>query len=418
MTAHRRPRVLVLIENISYRQDTRCRQIARALVAAGYDISVICPRGQGDPRRSIDDGVAVTFFRSWDFSRLGFAGHILEYVYCGARLGVAAVWRVGARRVDIVHLCVPPHVFFPIGRVVRWLGARLVVDQHDLMPELFAVRYGTRGRVVPWLIRRAERAALTGADHVLVTNRTGARVALTRARVAPARVTIALTCPDLSAGVEQSSRTSDPGRITIGYVGNMQPQDGISLLIQAVYALRTELGRTDVDVVCVGDGAALPEARKEAARLGVSSAIEFTGRLRHEEALRRLAACDICVQPDPRNEFNDSCTMLKTLEYMALGKPIVAFDLTETVVACEDAALYASNNSPVELAERVAELAGDPEKRALFGRRARRRIDTELAWSHTEPALIAAYRALTPARLISSAVEDVERGSVEAGRDR
>ena len=159
MTARTRPQVLMLIENIGYRQDTRARTIAKSLVSAGYDVSVVCPGLAGDPRREVADGVAVRSFRSWELSRLGILGHIIEYAYCGIRLGGSALWYTARGQADVVHMCVPPHVFFPIGIAVRRLGAKLVVDQHDLTPELFAERYGPDRHFLLWLLKRSERAA-------------------------------------------------------------------------------------------------------------------------------------------------------------------------------------------------------------------------------------------------------------------
>jgi glycosyltransferase involved in cell wall biosynthesis len=413
MTASRRPRVLMLVENISYTHDTRVRVLAGSLWRAGYDVSVVCPRLPGDPRRAVIDGVAVRFFRYRDLGGFGFLGHVLEYAYSGARLGGIALWRTIRGQVDVVHLCVPPHVFFPIGLAVRRLGARLVVDQHDLMPELFAVRYGSNQRLMLSALRRAERAALRGADHVLVTNRLAARIALSRAGVPPARVSIVLTCPEVSARVrEHSAAGATP--ITVGYVGNMQRQDGVSLLIEAAHAVRYVLGRRDVRFVCIGDGADLGRLHALAERLGLAEIVEFTGRLSHEEAIRRLATCDICVQPDPRNVFSETCTMLKTLEYMALGKPVVAFDLPATMAACGDAALYATGNASDQLARLIDRLASDPGLRKRLGRAGRRRIDDRLGWRHAEPVLLRVYRGLAPVPdSEQSTGEDVEDVPVE-----
>lgn len=201
--------------------------------------------------------------------------------------------------------------------------------------------------------------------------------------------------------------------VRVGYVGNMERQDGIGLLVEAARTIRLDLGRSDVGFVCIGDGSDLPAMRRLAAELGIAEAIDFTGRLPHDEAMRRLADCDVCVQPDRRNAFNDSCTMLKSLEYMALGKPIVAFDLTETVATCRDAALYATGDSPQELARLIVMAADDPGLRERLGTEGRRLIDEVHGWHRSEPVLLGVYRRVSadrrPAR---SAAEHVERSAV------
>ena len=247
-----------------------------------------------------------------------------------------------------------------------------------------------------------------------MTNLSGARVALNRAGVSAARLSIVLTCPDvIDPPPDRPSEGSRQG-ITVGYVGNMQEQDGVERLIAAAAVLRDVFGRRDVRFVCIGDGAELPRLRRDAERRLLGSMIEFTGRLPNDEALRKLAACDICVQPDARTAFNESCTMLKALEYMSLGKPVVAFNLRETAAACGNAALYAADESPEALALQINLLADDPELRASLGQAGRRRIADRLGWARNEPVLLDAYRSLIAVDARASGVEDVENRTIES----
>jgi glycosyltransferase involved in cell wall biosynthesis len=187
-------------------------------------------------------------------------------------------------------------------------------------------------------------------------------------------------------------RQSPNGRpTTVGYVGNIGPQDGVDLLVHAARHTADQLGSDAVRFVCVGSGDDLPRVRTLAKQVGVEALVEFTGRLAHDDALGRLNACDICVQPDPRNAFTDSCTMVKSLEYMALAKPVVAFDLVETRAACDDAALYASRNSPQDLAAKIVTLARDPALRHKLGTSGAKRVATLFSWEIGEAALLDAY---------------------------
>jgi glycosyltransferase involved in cell wall biosynthesis len=109
-----------------------------------------------------------------------------------------------------------------------------------------------------------------------------------------------------------------------------------------------------------------------------------------------LCGADICVNPDDANEMNDKSTMLKIMEYMALGKAVVQFDLTEGRVSAQDAALYARPNDAVDLGSKIVTLLADPEACQRMGALGRARVENQLAWRYEAPKLLAAYAALWP----------------------
>ena len=287
-------------------------------------------------------------------------------------------------------------MLFPLGRLLQLLGRRVVVDYRDLVPELVEMRYGSRERLLR-LVGTVERLSIAYADHVVVTNETTAKVAVERCGIDPARLTVVRSGPEFS-GLVPAATAPPGGGIRVGYVGKMAPQDGIDNVVRAAARVVVQRCRDDISFVCVGTGSELERARRLASDLGVDGAIEFTGRLDRPDALARLATCDICIQPDPPSSFNDSCTMIKTLEYMALGKPVVAFDLVETRVSCGSCALYATGGSPAELGDMIIRLADDPSLRERLGAEGRRRVDRGLAWGYGEERLFDVYDGLTRAR--------------------
>jgi glycosyltransferase involved in cell wall biosynthesis len=384
-------RVLVVIQNISYTHDTRMRQIVESLVRDGFEVDVLCPRMAGDPRQARRGGAEVRFFRM-PAGGDGTVSILGEYAYSMAVLAVLVPWLTVRRRIGVVHVCVPPHVVFPLLRLLRVLKRTVVVDQHDLMPELFELRYGHRAGWLRRLVRVSERHALAAADSVIVTNQTAARRALERCSVDPSRLVVVRSSSAVETPNPPPPRPD--GGILVGFVGNVAPQDGVEQLVRAAAYVRLTKGRRDVRFVVVGDGSALPGARRLAAELRVADAVRFTGRLPHEAALRHMAECDVCVQPDERNAFNETCTMLKALEYMALGKPVVAGDLAETRVSCGDAALYAADGSAEEVGDLILRLADDEQLRTRLGAEGRRRVEGELSWAHGEAALLDLYRRI------------------------
>ena len=390
-------RVLMLLQNASYPTDGRVLREATALVAAGHSVTVACPRAPGQPWRETLDGVRLVRFPT-PTSHGGAAGFLLEYaVAAPALLGLAleALVRDG---VDVVHCHNPPDFLVPLAAVLRPFGARLVFDQHDLSPELYSARFGARAR--PWLRRALERLESRSwrlADHVITSNASQRRIGAARAGMPPEHATVVRNGPDwrvLGRGPVDGAPRRPAARTVIGYGGCVGPQDGLEHLVRALAHLVGNGDGPDVHLLVVGDGDALPAAREEARRAGVLDRISFLGWRPYEEFLEWLAACDVCVAPEPSNPYNDSCTSLKVMEYMALGRAIVAVDLPEHRHSAGEAAAYVPPGDDVALADAIAALAADPDRRVDMGATGLRRVHEELAWTHEAPALLAAYQRL------------------------
>jgi glycosyltransferase involved in cell wall biosynthesis len=180
----------------------------------------------------------------------------------------------------------------------------------------------------------------------------------------------------------------------VGYVGVMGKQEGIDLLLQAVQLIVKHLRRTDIHFGLVGGGTELPAMRELAKQLGVAEYVTFTGRAPDAELLEMLNTADICVNPDRANDMNDRSTMNKIMEYMALGKPVVQFDLTEGRVSAGEASWYARPNDVADLAQKMVSLLADENQRIHMGAIGRERVERELSWQHEAPRLLAAYEHL------------------------
>jgi glycosyltransferase involved in cell wall biosynthesis len=172
--------------------------------------------------------------------------------------------------------------------------------------------------------------------------------------------------------------------------------DGVDHLLRALHHLVYDLGRADVLGVLIGRGDAWNELQELTKSLGLERHVWFTGFISDTDMIRYLSTADLCVDPDPSNPFNDRSTMVKMMEYMALGRPVVAFDLPEHRRTADAAAVYARPNDDLEFARAIAELMDDPLRRERMGAFGRARVEQELAWVHSVPHLLAAYEALAP----------------------
>jgi glycosyltransferase involved in cell wall biosynthesis len=392
-------RVLILVENLPSPFDRRVWQEATTLRDAGYTVSIICPTGKGCEERYVEiDGIAIHRYRL-PLEAQGPLGYALEYSIALFWTFVLSLRVAFGRGFDVIHACNPPDLFFAIGAFYKLFGRKLVFDHHDINPELYEAKFGRRDRF--WKLMVAlERMSFRVADVSIATNESYRRIAIGRGGMDPAKVYVVRSGPSLERMkiVPPDERLKRGRRYLVGYVGTMGRQEGIDLLLAAVRHLVHRLGRRDIHFGLVGGGTSLEEMKALAHALDVADYVTFTGRIPDADMLAMLNTSDVCVNPDVANEMNDKSTMNKIMEYMALGKPIVQFDLTEGRFSARDASLYARRNDAADLAAKIVELVDDPVRRAAMGAFGRARVENELEWRYEAPKLLAAYASLAATR--------------------
>ena len=400
--SERRKRVLILVENLSVPFDRRVWQEARALLAAGYSVSVICPKGAEDePGFELIDGVHVYRYRPAPEASSA-AGYAREYATALAATFLLTCKVLLTRGFDVIHACNPPDLLFLIGGFFKLFGKKFVFDHHDINPELYEAKFSRRDAVYR-LMRWFEYLSFRAADVSLATNESYRRIAIERGRMPPQRVFVVRSGPSFERMriVPPDARLKFGRRFLVGYVGVMGEQENIGDLLLSVQYIVNVLRRTDIHFGLVGSGTSLADLRALATRLQIDRYVTFTGRVSDEIMLKVLNTADICVNPDAPNEMNDKSTMNKILEYMALGKPIVQFDLTEGRVSAQGASLYARRGDVEDFAEKIVELLDDASQRKAMGELGRRRVEDALEWRRQVPALLAAYEALWPTEVES-----------------
>ncbi len=388
--------VLIIVENLPVPFDRRVWAEATTLASAGYQVSVICPAAKGFMRRyECIDGVSIyrhPIVEAGDTS----AGYFREYagaLYWQLRLALR-VWR--ERGVDIVHACNPPDLIFLVASLFKLFGKKFIFDHHDLCPELFEVKFGKRGLFWRFL-RLAERLTFAAADVSIATNESYREIAIGRGGMAKEDVFVVRSGPKLDRLELRPPREElrNGADFLIGYVGVIGEQEGLDLLVEAAEILNRRYAPLKAHVAVVGDGPALESVKSLARKKGLEDMFTFTGRASDDMLLDILNTADVCVNSDRWSEMNDKSTMNKIMEYMALGKPIVQFDLHEGRRSAGDASLYARPDDPEDFASKIAHLIEHPDDRRRMGAIGRRRIVETLSWEHSIPPLLAAYeRAL------------------------
>jgi glycosyltransferase involved in cell wall biosynthesis len=390
-------RILMLIENLSFPMDRRMRQEAVALRDAGYQISVICPRGEHQDLSGYEDYEGIHVYRYplyWQGS--GGLGYIVEYGWALSWTFALMLWVSLRRGFDYVHAANPPDLFFLLYKPFGWFGKKFVFDQHDLCPETYETKFQRRDWV--WrLLVKLEGYSHRTADLILTTNQSVYEIARMRGNVPPEKLAIVRSGPDLEYFKRTTPRKElKRGRpYLVAYLGVMSVQDGVDRVVWAAHHLQKLRGKEDVAFALIGKGDCWAQLNELSQSLGLNGTVKFTGRISDEEVLQYLSTADVCVAPDPPIPLNHMSTMNKIMEYMACGRPIVSFDLTESRYSASSAAVYVEDDDPKLLAQAIHDLLEDPAKRDRIGEYGYDRVRNDLAWSHSAENLVEAYGRLT-----------------------
>jgi glycosyltransferase involved in cell wall biosynthesis len=388
------PRILIIVQNLPVPFDRRVWLECQALIEAGYRVAVVCPKGKGDPAYQVIDGVELHKYRPYapGGSKVSF---IAEYAYSFLATAWAALKARRSGRFDVIQACNPPDVFWPLAMAFRAVeGTRFVFDHHDLCPELFQSRFPTGPKLPYKGLLALERRTHQAADHVISTNDSYREIAMTRGGKRPEDVTVVRTGPDLRRlqSGEPDAELRRGRRFMVAYIGVMGPQDGVDIVVRAADIVVNQLGRDDIAFTLIGSGDCFDDLVALRDELGLAGHVEFTGRAPDELVMRIMSTAQAGLSPDPKNPLNDVSTMNKTMEYMAFGLPVVAFDLRETRVSAGDAAVYVQPNDERQYAEAIVALLDDEPRCAVMGKLARERVEQELAWSYQESAYLGVYK--------------------------
>jgi glycosyltransferase involved in cell wall biosynthesis len=386
-------RALLISENAPVPGDRRVWNQSRALVEAGWSVAVICAAADDreEPAKETIEGVEIHRYPLRPAG--GGADYGREYAQAVWRIRALVREQVATAPPDIVHTANPPDFLLLAARSARARGAAFVFDHHDLMPELFRTRYRRAGLPYKGLLA-IERGAMRSADVVISTNESYRLLALERDGVDPENVFVVRNGPDLEhfTPLPPDPELRRGRRFLLGYLGMMGPQDGIDHAVLALAELDRRRG-DDWGAILVGEGPVRAETEALAASHGIADRVEFAGWRGDEDIRRILSTVDLCIAPDPPSPLNDVSTMIKVPEYMAMGKPIASYDLSETRVSAGEAAAYA-DPTPAALGTLIDELLGDPARREEMARIAVARVPS-LSWQHSVEVLLEAYeRAL------------------------
>lgn len=385
-------KILIIVENQPVPNDTRVLKEALSLDAAGYEVTVLCPRTKSAKLAYEMIGRIRVYRHPMSEEGNSPFGYLWEYG-CALFFEFWYAWWIYLRHgFHVIQGCNPPDDIFLVALPFKLFGVKYIFDHHDAMPELYFAKYGNQGFLYKVQVL-LEKLTYRFSDVVMATNESYKDLAINRGHLVPEDVFVVRNGPDLETfkAVPANPALKHGRKYLVGYVGTMSDQDGLDILLEVALYLK-KLGRTDIHFTCVGGGPALAGLQKMVQDKDLSDTVNFTGRISDADLLEILSTADVCVNPDRPCEMNDISTMIKIMEYMALGKPIVQFDLREGRFSAQGASVYADTSNQVpDFAAKIACLLEHPEERQKMGEFGRRRVESELAWGYSVQNLLAAY---------------------------
>jgi glycosyltransferase involved in cell wall biosynthesis len=388
-------KVLMVVENLPVPFDRRVWQEANALKDAGAEVSVICPTGKGfEAKHELINGINV-YRHDLPTEANSAIGYLWEYsaaLWAQFTLASKVYFKSG---VNVIHGCNPPDLIFLVALPFKLLGVKYVFDHHDINPELYEAKFGKRGAF--WtLMVLFERLTFMTANLSIATNESYRTIAIERGKKDPNKVHVVRSGPDLNKirRVPVNNQLKNGRPYMVGYVGVIGAQEGLDLLIESIHHVIYNRNRTDIQFCIVGSGPSLQDIKTLASQRGVADYVSFLGRVPDALLLEVLSTADVCVNPDRVNPMNDKSTMNKILEYMAVGAPIVQYDVTEGRFSAQEASLYAKPNDSQDFGDKIIELIEAPDRRKIMGDYGYRRVAEHLSWEVERPKLVDAYTTL------------------------
>lgn len=386
--------VLIIVQNLPVPFDRRVWKESTTLQTAGYEVAVICPKkGIHQSGRERLEGIDIYRYPLLIEARDAAWEYAAEFTWCWLCTFVLSLVAYLRRPFGIIHACNPPDTYFLLARLYRILGVRFIFDHHDLSPEMYLAKGRSRNSILFRTLLWLERSTFRSAAGVIAPNQSHLDIALMRGDVNPTNAAIVRSGPArdwITRRIPPDITIKERCRYLVVYLGEMCAQDGVDLLLEAV-KLRKDAGGGDVLFVLVGGGPEQERMRALAHTLDIMDVVRFTGRISDENLWRYLSTADLCVDPDPPTEWSNQSTMNKIIEYMAFGRPIICFDLTENRRTALDAAVYLPEATPGSLAQGIDEILANESRRTEMSEFGLKRFTEALCWEHSVPPLLALY---------------------------
>lgn len=382
--------ILIIVENLPLPFDRRVWQEANTLKESGADVSIICPRMKGYTKKyECINGINI-YRHPLPVEGSGAMGYLMEY-------STALFWEFWLswkifikKKFQVIQGCNPPDLIFIPAALFKLFGVKYIFDHHDINPELYIAKYDKKGFFYRFLLW-AERRTFKSAAYSIATNESYKEIAIKRGGMDKDRVQVIRSGPKLDRLKlsEGNPKYKKGRRFLVGYVGVIGEQEGLDLLLESVKYIIEK--RNDVQFAIVGGGTELEKLKALSGSLGLQQYVDFYGRVDDATLVDVLNTSDVCVNPDKPTVMNDLSTMNKIMEYMALKKAIVQYDLKEGKFSAQKASLYAKNTDTKDFADKIMWLLDHEAERNEMAELGYNRVVNELSWEFESKKLVDFY---------------------------
>lgn len=387
--------IVFIVENCSVPFDPRVWREAKTLKKIGARISIISPLGykRDNKKYEVIDDIEIYRYQL-PINNYSKIGYIFEYI----KSFIFSIYYLFVIRkkfsIDAIHVANPPDIFFPIGFVVRLLGIKFIFDHHDLSPESYRVKFNGSNGLMYKLLLIMEYLSMKASNLVITTNESLKKKAIQRNGVLSENIIIVRNGPDSNFRSKEKIEKLNHTNHIVSYIGNMGFPDGVENIILAADYICNECNINNISFYLIGYGDQFDSLRLLTKQKKLDNNVIFTNRISDKKAKQILYSSEICLAPDPRNGLNEFHTMNKIAEYMSFGKPIVSFDLDESVFTADESAIYIQDNNYIDFAKAILELIGNPKMREKMGSVGYKRLNEFFTWEHSEKYLQDAYNNL------------------------
>lgn len=352
---------LIIVQNLSFPLDRRVWREASYLNAHGFNTFVISPTGKNQDKKLYENINGINVFRFPLITDIGGKYYyFIEYLWSFIFIFFISLFLLP--KVNFIQVCNPPDIFFPIGWLCRLFNKKFVFDHHDLCPELFLIKFKNLDRksILYNLLLWCECHTVKSAHRIISVNENYKKIILERHKVKEEKIIVSRNLPDpkVFKRVNPNLELRKEKEHLITYHGVMGEADSVEIIIFAANELKSR-GINNFHISIIGDGPTRINLINKTKELDLSNLIDFPGRVSNEKLLEYLSTASFGLLPDLNNPFNDVSSMNKTVEYLTIGLPFIAFDLKETMDTAKDSALYARNNDYKDFANKIQELLGN-----------------------------------------------------------
>lgn len=391
----------MIVEN-PFPADSRVRKEAYYLKKS-YRMTVIAIKGKSERFYEQVDGITIFRIPELPNANLGKVRYALQYFYFTFCAIILFLCSLPFKRYKVVHVHNPPDTLFFVGILCKIFAIKFIFDHHDLAPNLYLTRFSGKKDITHKVLILCEKFSCKVADVIIATNETYKQIEIDRHNVPARKIYIVRNNPIIedcllanTGSNERPTQITENGKKVLLFIGSINPQDGVNVLLQSLHYLVHKLHENNLICNIIGGGDSLHESKQIASKLNLDEYVNFTGAIYDREMIKEhLYVADIGVEPAPKNELNIHSTFIKVMEYMAAGIPIVAFDLKETRYSAKDSALLVPPNDIEVFAENIQKLLNDADLCERLGKAGLNRITNELNWDNAAKNLAEAYKTLS-----------------------